>query len=94
MGQKWIDLCLRCIHGNCLDEEDKEALLVRSTGACLKSKYLGNYRLTPFSAYVVGPRTYYTKPRTLIPTRDVERFLELLIPHDKDLTLDYLFEIK
>jgi hypothetical protein len=34
------------------------------------------------------------KPRTQMPTQVAEGFFELLIPHDKNLTLDYLFEIR
>jgi hypothetical protein len=34
------------------------------------------------------------KPRAQIPTQDAEGLFELLIPHEKDLMLDYLFEIK
>jgi hypothetical protein len=81
-----------------LEEEEKEALLVPSTVACLKAntkETTAVLRLTLFSAYVVCPETHYIKPRAQIPTQDAEGSFELLIPHDKeDLTLDYLFKIR
>jgi hypothetical protein len=76
---------------------EKEALLVPSTGACLKANAKETtpiLRHRSFSAYVVSPETHYVKPKGQFPTQDAEGFFELLIPHDEDLTLDYLFEIR
>jgi hypothetical protein len=81
-----------------LDEKDKEALLVPSTGACLKAntkETTAVLRLTSFSAYVVCSEAHYMKPRAQNPTQYAEGFFELLIPRDKkDLTFDYPFKIK
>jgi len=78
-------------------KKEIEALLVPSTGTCLKTnakETTAILRLTSFSSYVVCPETHYVKPRAQIPTQDAEGFFELLVPHDEDLTLDYLFEIR
>jgi hypothetical protein len=80
-----------------LVEEDKEALLVPSRGVCLKAntkETTAVLRLTSYSAYIVCPETHYMKSRAYFPTQDAEGFFELLIPHEKGLTLDYLFEIR
>jgi len=61
MGQKCVDLCLLSIHGTYLDEEDKEALLVRSTDACLKSYTKETTDLRP-STYVLRLRRLSQDP--------------------------------
>jgi hypothetical protein len=69
-------------------------LSVPSTVVCLKAntkETTADLRLTSYYAYIVCLETHYMKSRAQIPTQDVEGFFELLIPHEKGLTLDFLY---